>query len=70
MAQHPLTRYIETRDVGRTALAKAAGTTRQTIHRIERGEQSPSLEMIGKLIEATNGVLRADDFMPRRETAA
>jgi len=67
---HPLTRYIETSDVGRTALAKAAGTSRQTIHRIERGEQSPSLDLIGRLIDATGGALRADDFMPSRERAA
>ena len=67
---HPLTRYIETSNVRRTALAKLAGTSRQTIHRIERGEQSPSLDLVSRLIAASGEALKADDFMPQRDRAA
>lgn len=67
---HPLTRYLDDTDVGRTELARLAGTSRQTIHRIERGEQSPSLDLVARIIAATEGKLSADDFMPRRENAA
>lgn len=67
---HPLTRYLDDTDVGRADLARAAGTSRQTIYRIERGEQSPSLDLVARIIAATDGRLRADDFMPKRETAS
>jgi len=53
--------------LSRAALAVAAGTTRQTIHRIEAGEQTPSLDLVGRLLRVAreNGVgLDANDFLP------
>jgi DNA-binding XRE family transcriptional regulator len=67
---HPLTQYIERSGVGRTALARRAETSRQTIHRIERGEQSPSLDLVRRIITATGDELGADDFLPPRASAA
>ncbi len=67
---HPLTQYRADADVSRDALAKMAGTSRQTIHRIEQWEQSPSLDLVGRLIRATGGAVSADDFLPPSEAAA
>lgn len=66
---HPLEQYRSEAKLTRDALAKRAGTSRQTIHRIEVGGQTPSLNMIRKLVKASGGELSADDFMGVREAA-
>lgn len=65
---HPLTIFRAGKSLSKAQIAALAGTSRQTIHRIERGEQTPSLKLMRRLIDATG--LRADDFLPRQEDAA
>lgn len=62
--EHPLAQYRKKTGVSREALAKRAGTSRQTIHRIEQGLQSPSLELVARLIAATDKQVKAADFLP------
>lgn len=66
---HPLTRYRHDADLSMAALAAKAGTTRQTIHRIESGEQRPSWELAARLIAVSEGRLSADDFLPASSAA-
>lgn len=61
--EHPLALYRKRNNVPAGEIAKLAKTTRQTVHRIENGDQTPSLDMVARLIEATNGALKADDFI-------
>lgn len=66
-APHPLAKFRNKAKLSRAELALLAGTTRQTIHRIEAGEQTPSLALVRRLVSvaADRGQkLRADDFMP------
>lgn len=65
---HPLTQYRLATGTSREALAKAAGTSRQTIHRIEAGEQSPSLDLVARLIDATGRAVSAADFLPVKDS--
>lgn len=60
---HPLAQYRSKANLTRDALAKLAGTSRQTIHRIEIGAQTPSLDMIRRLVAASKGKLNLDDFL-------
>ena len=61
---HPLTQFRAETGLSMDELAKAAQTTRQSIFRIEKGGQTPSLGLVGRLIEASGGKLSADDFLP------
>lgn len=74
MLTHPMTRKREAAGLTRGELARAAEVTRQTIHRIERWEQRPSIRLMEKLRDAlaARGVeTSADDFMkPADEVAA
>lgn len=67
---HPMTNFRKKTAISKERLAKLAGTTRQTIHRIESGEQTPSLDLVARLIAASEGALSADDFLPISEDAA
>lgn len=69
MQQHALTRFRLSSGLSRKEVAKRAGTTRQTIHRIEAGNQQPSWKLASKLIEVAEGELTTDDFMPKSEAA-
>lgn len=60
---HALTKYREDAGLSKAKLAALAGTTRQTIHRIEAGEQTPSLALVRRLLNVTGRKVRADDFM-------
>lgn len=60
---HPLAQYRSTANLTRDALAKLAGTSRQTIHRIENGDQTPSLDMIRRLVAVSEGALSLEDFL-------
>ena len=46
-----------------SALAQRAGTTGASITRILYGEQKPSADMIKAIVEATGGVVTADDLV-------
>lgn len=64
---HPLAAFREKSGLSRAQIAKLANTTRQTIHRIESGDQTPSLKMVGRFVDVSGGELRADDFLPAKE---
>lgn len=65
---HPLAVFREKSGLSKQEIAARAKTTRQTIHRIESGDQLPSLGLVRRLMDVTG--LRADDFVPAREDAA
>ena len=69
---HPLTRFRQATKLSRAELARLAGTSRQTIHRIEAGKQTPSLALVGRLVKLAKDEcreLRADDFLPASEAS-
>ncbi len=63
--QHPLTRFRETAGISQAELARRANTTRSSINRIERGGQTPSMDLVRRLVDASERRLRADDFLPQ-----
>jgi transcriptional regulator with XRE-family HTH domain len=71
---HPLTKYRLKKGLSAEQLAKLAGTTRQTIHRIENGGQNLSLDLLRRVVAATGGKVTANDIIavenPAKETAA
>lgn len=66
---HPLTRFRKSSGRSARAIAEAAGTSRTSLHRIEKGLQTPSLGLVDRLCAVSGGVLRADDFLPSRRRA-
>jgi len=67
--QHALTNFRAKKNLSKAEIARRARTTRQTVHRVEKGEQTPSMDLVRRLIDACDGRLRADDFMPRNGAA-
>jgi len=67
---HALTKFRSVQGMSKAELARLAGTTRQTIHRLENGEQTPSLALLHRIREATGGAVSSDDFLPSSEGAA
>lgn len=61
---HALARFREKTKLSRRQLAEKAETTRQTVHRIEKRKQTPSLDLIARFVKVSDGLLRADDFLP------
>ena len=43
--------------------AIVGGITKASLSRIETGEQNPSLDLIGRIVTATNGEVSANDFL-------
>lgn len=62
--RHPLKTYRERCGITLYELAELVGSTKASLSRVENGKQTPSLDLIGKLKEATGGALTADDFLP------
>lgn len=62
-AVHPLKAYRDRNGISLAKLAEAAGTTRQSLFRIEAGTQSPTLEMMARICAATDNEVTANDFM-------
>jgi transcriptional regulator with XRE-family HTH domain len=60
---HPLKLWREKRGLTLDELAERVGSSKATLSRIESGKQTPSLGLIGRLKEATNGEVTADDFL-------
>lgn len=69
MTCHPLRTYRQKTDISLAKLAEKVGTTRASLSRIECGRQTPSLDLVSRIIKATGGKLKADDFLPRRSAA-
>ena len=69
---HPLTKFRAEAELSRAELARLAETTRQTIHRIESGEQTPSLALVRRILRVARGrgiTLSADAFLTDSEAA-
>lgn len=64
---HPLQAYRDARGVTLDELAARVGTSKATLSRVENWKQDPSLDLIGKLKAATDGIVSADDFLRRPE---
>ena len=64
---HPLEIFRQRFGYSRKALADQVGTTRMSIYRIEVREQTPSLDMVVRLLKVARergAALSADDFLP------
>src|SRR3546814_19287007 len=53
-----------------TDIARKCGVAFSTITRASKGQKSPSLALIKSVRQATNGAVRADDFLPPFEESA
>lgn len=60
---HPLTLYRTRHNLSLAKLAEAVGTTRQSLFRIEKGDQKPTFEMMAKIAAATNDEVTATDLV-------
>ena len=75
---HPLRAYRDRVGLSLDEFARLVGdTTRQSLFRIEKGQQAPSLDLIHRITKATNGEVTADElvaakksFDERKSTAA
>jgi putative transcriptional regulator len=66
---HPLKSYRERANLSAAELAAKVGTTRQTIHRIEKGDQNPSFDLMQRIAAATSNAITPNDFMGPRDAA-
>lgn len=72
---HPISRYLESAGRKVSDLARASGTSRQTLYRLIKGEQEPSAALARRIKEATDGAITMDDLAaqapekPERELA-
>lgn len=74
-AMSKLREYRAFKGLSQEDFAKSVGVQKATISRIEQGKRIPSMTLVSRMVEASDGFLRADDFMPgssteRSETAA
>lgn len=61
-SDHPLARFREDRGLTMTEFAKILGTTKCTVSRLEAGKQVPSLALVKRIVEVTNGHVGAEAF--------
>jgi transcriptional regulator with XRE-family HTH domain len=61
---HRLRIYRQQNKLSLAAVAAAVGVTKATIGRIEQGLQTPSLELMFRLVNETHGAVTPNDFMP------
>jgi DNA-binding XRE family transcriptional regulator len=59
---HRLRVFRQQQKISAAALATTVGATKASICRIEQGKQTPSLDLMFRLVDAANGFLTADDF--------
>jgi transcriptional regulator with XRE-family HTH domain len=64
---HPLRTYRHKVGITLDHLASQVGATKSTLSRIESGARFPSVDLISRLVVASDGLLRADDFLPVRQ---
>jgi transcriptional regulator with XRE-family HTH domain len=68
--EHPMRRYRRIKGIPLEALAQATNISRGTLSRIETGKQNPSVDLMRRLIAASDGVLSANDFVDGTEAVA
>lgn len=62
-----LRQWLDDRDMTATAFAKAAGLDVSTITRVINGERRPDWSTLTKILDATNGEVTPNDFIPEAE---
>jgi transcriptional regulator with XRE-family HTH domain len=65
---HPLRTYRHKVGITLDRLASQVGAAKSTLSRIEGGTRFPSVDLISRLVVASDGLLRADDFLPVRQS--
>lgn len=65
-----LSDYLAAREMKASAFAAILEVEPSTVTRLLRGERSPSLSLIQRIREATEGKVSFDDFLPARDEAA
>ena len=60
--KHPLRAYRDRAGLSLEDLAKKSDTTRATLSRIENGRQNPSMALVSRIVMATNGEMKPNDF--------
>lgn len=63
MATHPLRLYRDANSISAATLGERLRLSRQSIHRLENGEQAPSAETLRRVLEATEGVVSPNDMI-------
>jgi len=61
--KHPLRAYREQRNLSLETLAASVGTTKQCLSRVELWQQSPSVSLLRRIHEATNGAVTPNDII-------
>lgn len=56
--------YLSQQGVRPSTFAAEVGVAPSTITRLLKGERTPGLDLIAKIIRSTNGAVTADDFLP------
>ena len=63
LPEHPLTAYRQRRSLSLDAFAALARTTKSTIWRIENGQQTPSVGLLHRLVQATGGEITGAELL-------
>jgi DNA-binding XRE family transcriptional regulator len=61
--KHPLAAYREAKNVRPSVAAKELAISRQSLFRIENGDQTPSVELIKRIVAFTDGKVSASDLV-------
>ena len=61
--EHALRKYRKTAHVTLNELGLRVGVSKGFLSKIEKGHQMPSLKVAQKIIDATDGFVRIDDFL-------
>lgn len=61
--KHPLAAFREEQKLGPSDVAAKLAISRQSLFRIERGEQKPSIDLIRRIIDFTGGKVSANDLV-------
>ena len=56
--------YRVSRGLSQQDLAASVGVKKSAISRIEKGKRVPSMGLVARIVELSEGELSADDFMP------
>ena len=62
-----LTEYLTANNLRPSKFAMTMGVPPSTIMRLLKGERSPSLVLLDKIMRATGGAVTPNDFLPARE---
>ena len=67
--EHPLRSYRRKAGLTQDDLAQRLNVKKFTVSRWEAGKRCPSLDLIRRIRNATNGEVTADDFLPPESTS-